>query len=144
MHSHIIITVWFPVPLSALYTSAHKYLQPPIRFHCHYPPPVPPTFTPISHFANFPRYSIHLFLLVRESDGRRVLVVEQEQSSNAVESLFNPVLLYSDPHLLSETSFTGPFTPWIWGQQAVKSNIINIRAGYDWWHGPVRLMRIQN
>lgn len=77
----------------------------------------------------------------------RVMAGESSRRSRnnpVTRSLFSPFLLCSDPHLLSETSFTGPLTPWIWGQQPVKTNIINIRAGYDWWHEPVWPMGIQN
>lgn len=107
------------MPLSALYTSAHKYLQPPIRFHCHYPPPVPPTFTPISHFSNFPRTAFIYFYWCR-----RVMAGESLRWSRNNPVTLSPFLLCSDPHLLSETSFTGLFTPWIWGQQPVEPTLL--------------------
>lgn len=74
----------------------------------------------------------------------RVMAGESSRWSRKKLVMLSSFLLCSDPHLLSETSFTGPFTPWIWGQPAVKTNIINIWAGYDWWHKLVWQMRIQN
>lgn len=102
-----------------------------------------PQYLPHSHpsttFQIFPGTAFIYFYWCR-----RVIAGESSRWSRNNPVTLSPFLLCSDLHLLSETSFTGPFTPWIWGQQPVKTNIVNIRGGYDRWHEPVWRMKIQN